>query len=108
MALFPKPGKKKKKKRETDDDYIEWIKSLKCCITRSPSPDPHHVNEAGHGAVASKTNDSRAVPLAHRLHQELHSIGQHTFARKYGLDYEATIEALNKLYEEQGGILNGN
>lgn len=100
MALFPKPKKKSKKKRETDDDYIKWIRSLSCCITGKPLPDPHHINEAGHGAMGSKAIDRRAIPLSHPLHQELHSIGQHTFAKKYDLDYEAIIEALNQLYEE--------
>jgi hypothetical protein len=55
--------------------------------------------------MASKAHDRRVIPLWHPLHQELHTIGQHTFAEKHGLDYEAIIDGLNQRYEE---ALNGN
>ena len=96
--MFPKP------KRVIDNDYIEWIKNLKCWIRDTPFPDPHHINEPGHGGMGTKCNDSRAIPLSHGLHQELHQIGQETFASKYSLDYESIIVELNKAYEE---IANG-
>lgn len=98
---FPKPGKKKKKKRIKDNDYTEWIKTLRCCITSKPSPDPHHINPPGWSAMGSKCSDRRVIPLAHSLHQECHQIGQHTFASKYNLDYEDLIQDYNRRYDER-------
>ena len=51
--------------------------------------------------MGTKCSDLRAIPLSHRLHQELHNIGQQTFALKYNLDYEAIIDELNRRYHEQ-------
>lgn len=110
----PKPPKKKKKKRPSnlqqkfpksvtikDPAYIEWIRSLPCVVTGSRSvSDPHHVSEQGHGSMAGKTSDRRAIPLCHRLHVELHQTGRETFAKKYNLDYEFEIERLNKCWKE--------
>jgi hypothetical protein len=114
LTSFPKPQKRKKKKgnysglrfakspRIDNPKYKAWIISLPCLITRRPGPnDPHHVPKKGHAAEGQKTDDTRCIPLCHRLHVELHTIGRDTFAAKYGLDYEAIIERLNKLWEEK-------
>jgi len=90
--MFPKPTRIK------DKPYIEWIKKLRCCVNGKPDPDPHHVNDKSGGSA--KFNDRRAIPLNHPLHVELHNIGAETFAARYGLDYEAIIEELNRRYDE--------
>lgn len=103
---FPKP------KAERDEAYKEWIKSLCCCITGGQDydvntgrryVDPHHVPQDGHGGKGTKTSDYRCIPLINRLHREAHRIGKHSFATKYGLDYEHLIAALNQKWEELHG-----
>ena len=86
-----------------NDDYIHWIKSLKCIVTQSSATDwmaidPHHVNDKTGGSA--KFNDYRAIPLRHDLHVELHNIGTKTFQKKYNVDFEVIIEALNRLYDK--------
>jgi len=93
MKPQPKPVRVKDKK------YVEFIKSLRCWITNSPNPDPHHAQRSGHGGIATKANDRRCIPLRHDLHVELHNIGAKSFATKYDLNYESIIEALNAVYE---------
>ena len=93
--MFPK------EKRIIDKKYIEWIKSLNCCVTGARDPDPHHVNPQGGGGIGTKCSDRRAIPLSHFLHQEIHQIGKITFAEKYDLDYEDLIAQLNKKYDEK-------
>jgi len=103
-----------KPKRIEDPDYLEWIESLSCMLCgragagfKEGKSDAHHIPPKGHGTMAGKCDDKRAVPLCNDQHREYHQIGRDTFADKYGLAYEAIIEGLNALYEEQGGILNG-
>lgn len=91
---FPKPTRKK------DKAYIEWIKSLRCCVTGKPDPDPHHCNESGCGGMGSKSSDRRTIPLSHALHAELHQHGSQTFSSKYELDYEVIIKELNMRYDK--------
>jgi len=91
---FPKP------QRQVSKSYINWIKSLSCCICgRRGLSDPHHVNMPGHSGMSRKPDDSRAVPLCHRHHVEYHAIGKKTFADKYDRDFEVIIDALNRMFE---------
>ena len=94
-----------RKKKCQDSPYKKWIKGLSCVISCRPDPDPHHVNERGHGKMAGKCDDSRLIPLNHEYHVELHNIGRDTFEKKYGLDYELIIETLNRTYTQEGGKL---
>ena len=96
---------------ETNPAYIEWIKTLCCCVTGSRassvmSIDPHHVPLKGHGKKGGKTDDTRAIPLRHDKHVETHNMGRESFAEKYGLNYELLIAQLNKKWEEINGKEN--
>lgn len=91
---FPKPTRSK------DKAYIEWIRSLNCCITGSRGPsDPHHIPKLGESGMGTKTDDRRAIPLRHDVHVEYHNLGRLSFAAKYNLDYEYVIKKLNAIYE---------
>lgn len=70
---------------------------------KAKGSDAHHVNKKGHGSMSGKADDRRAVPLCNEQHREYHQVGRETFAKKYDLNYEAIIDGLNKLYEEQNG-----
>ncbi len=98
-----------------DPDYLEWIESLCCMLCglkgkgfKKGKSDAHHIPKKGHGTMSGKCDDKRAVPLCWDQHREYHDDGRDTFAKTYNLDYEAIIEGLNSIYEEQGGVLNGN
>ena len=81
--------------------YIEFIKSLRCCVCGFKSPsDPHHVSLEGHGAKGMKCSDDRAIPLCHLHHVEYHNTGRQTFATRYDLDYEKLISYLQRYYED--------
>ena len=100
MKPQPKP------KRIKDEAYKQWIIRLPSCAsgkfgydpnTNERLNDPHHVPDGLGGSA--KRNDHRLIPLTHAEHVELHNIGQETFAKKHGLDFETLIEAYRRVYE---------
>ena len=82
--------------------YLDWLKQTICLVCHAPNPEPHHIPKDGHGAMGMKTDDMRSIPLCHRHHMEYHSTGKHSFAAKYGIDYEDCIERLNKIWRNRG------
>jgi hypothetical protein len=106
MKPQPKP------ERITDKKYLKWIRKMPCVVTGRIGKDPdtgeslndyHHVNPDGHGGVATKCSDYRALPLIHEKHVEAHNAGKRTFARRNALDYEHWIKFLNELWEDVNG-----
>ena len=95
-----------KVKRIEDNDYLDWIRSLHCCVCgHRPPSEPHHVSEKGKGSMGSKTDDTRAIPACNYHHREAHVSGRNTFAEERKIEYESLIKGLQDLYKE---ILNGN
>ena len=67
-----------------DPKYLEYIRSLPCCITeKTGSVDPHHVFTGG---VSLKCSDYFTIPLDHEKHEELHRIGKESFILKYDIN----------------------
>lgn len=96
-----------KTRRTKDKRYTEYVRSLPCCITSAPGPsDPHH-SDMGHGTMGGKCSDYRQVPLAHRLHVELHQHGERAFWQKWGIDVEQVIERNQAEYVARGGKIKG-
>jgi hypothetical protein len=75
-----------------DKKYIAWIKTLPCILTLNPLSEPHHIPLKGHASLGMKTDDRRAIPLSHELHQEYH---------QHEIDYEKVIKTLNRIYAEK-------
>lgn len=97
MGTYKSDATKKKERRsrrELDGDYIAWIKSLKCCVTGQSGVDAHHVIRKSQGG-----SDRTCVPLTHKMHMELHSIGVDTFENKYGVDLDALWKKLSEHYD---------
>lgn len=87
-----------------DKRYLGWIRTLDCAVCGRKGPnDPHHVNKEGHGGKGIKGDDTRAIPLCNEHHREFHDKGRLTFAERHGIDYEITIEALNRVYRIRTG-----
>lgn len=54
--------------------YLAFVRDEECCICAAPPPsDPHHIGPRGMG---QKTDDTRAVPLCRRHHDEYHATGR--------------------------------
>ena len=62
-------------------ERVRWIQSQPCILCSQSPCENAHVTGGGAGRKA----DARwIVPLCHRCHAELHTIGQKTFEAKYG------------------------
>ena len=73
--MFPKP------KREKDEKYLEWVRSQKCLVkTCNKQAEAAHFHSRGAGG-----SDYSARPLCRIHHIEEHTIGKHTFNKKYRL-----------------------
>lgn len=88
-----------KNKPIRDKKYIEFVRSLPCCVCGYPPPtDPHHYQQKGQGGTGTKVSDYQAVPLCHHHHVEYHNIGRQSFIIKHEVDFEALMERMNKCY----------
>lgn len=55
------------------EDYLDYIRSLECCVCDEPPPnDPHHVQRAGLGGVGMKPSDYFAIPVCRDHHDGIH------------------------------------
>lgn len=57
--------------------YLAWLRTLDCawCGVAGPCEASHHP-EPGHGRMAKKTDDFRALPLCNPCHGRFHALGQ--------------------------------
>lgn len=92
--MIPKPSTAR------SEAYKSWIRSLPCLCCLKPS-EPHHEPAEGQGGMGMKSSDYRCIPLCSYHHRERHQIGKHTFARKWGIDYEGIIARLQTIYERR-------
>ena len=62
----------KKVKRFHNRKYLDWVRTLPCCICGAEAV-PHHVKGVGHYSGAGmKADDLLSMPLCHRHHAEIH------------------------------------
>ncbi len=86
-------GMSKKPRKNIRANYKKWVKEQSCLITNLPSPDPHHLRNVNIlNGTGTKPTDEYIIPLAHELHQELHTIGEKTFEKKYSIDLLKELE----------------
>ena len=74
--------------------HLDWVRDLPCAACgQSWQPcDPAHVRRGTDGGAGLKPSDSWVIPLCSAHHREQHSIGEASFAAKYGLDLKALAE----------------
>ena len=66
------------KKRIVDQKLMKDMRELPCYVCGAPGPnDVHHIKSKGAGGDDTEQN---LVTLCHKHHQELHQVGQLTFA----------------------------
>lgn len=100
-------GSLPKSKKIRSEKYKNWIRQLPCviCLMKNPylinrtvhSSEPHHIPRKGGASLASKTDDTRCIPLCGLHHKEYHR-GRESFAERYDIDYEYIISRLNSCY----------
>lgn len=98
MTILLKPRKSIK-----DEKYKAWIRRLPCLLCGGES-EPHHIPQEGHGVMARKTDDLRAIPLCHSHHMQYHRYGRESFQNYYNLDYEYVIQELNRIWSERQAV----
>ncbi len=69
MTMFAKPVKWRSKK------YLQWVKSLPCCICESTADDAHHIQARGLGkGMGTKISDVFSIPLCREHHSYAHGV----------------------------------
>jgi len=71
--------------------YIDFVKSLDCCITNTPNPDPHHITGKKLSGTGKKASDLFAFPLANVLHTGnlgIHRQGVNEWENEYGKQWK--------------------
>ena len=82
-------------------DYLDFVRSLPCCVTRQPAPsEAHHIEVAGRGV---KCSDYMVIPLSSEIHRELTAVGggKDLLEKKYHIDplrvaYRILMEYVDK------------
>jgi len=67
-------------------DYLDFFRSLPCCVTRNAGPnEAHHIETAGRGV---KCSDYLVIPLSPEIHRELTAVGggKDLLTKKYHID----------------------
>ena len=78
--------------------YLEWVRSLPCCIAGiSYCVVAHHLlRGTGEKCMGRKSGDNWAIPLCTEAHTALHDIGDETgFLKGHGIDGPALADALH-------------
>lgn len=53
--------------------YLQWVRSLPCCMCGAPAEDAHHlIGVGGMGGMGTKAPDSMSMPVCRRHHDEIH------------------------------------
>jgi len=66
--MFPKPTVWRSRK------YLDYVKSLPCCVCQFPADDPHHEQAEGQGGIGTRPSDERTLPLC-RVHHDMRQHG---------------------------------
>jgi hypothetical protein len=54
--------------------YLNWVKSLDCCLCGAPADDPHHLIGVGNmGGMGMKAPDITAIPVCRGCHNSIHA-----------------------------------
>jgi hypothetical protein len=53
--------------------YLNWVKSLDCCLCGAPADDPHHLIGVGNmGGMGMKAPDETAIGMCRGCHGMMH------------------------------------
>ena len=80
--------------------YIDWVKSLPCCITGMPADDAHHLIGYGLGGMGTTASDCFTIPLTRYMHTQLH-LDSRAWEDIHGSQVDYCIETLHRAMEEK-------
>lgn len=110
--LAKAPEKRKAERRLRDPAYLAWLHEL-CCTVGGTKDDliAHHVT-VGRGRMGVKEDDSLAIPLSSRWHNDfpdsLHMLGERNFWTRWGIDPFPLARDLYSLFRLGGSQRAGN
>jgi len=52
--------------------YLDWVKSLDCCLCGCPSDEAHHAIGVGESGMGTKACDSLTMPMCRGCHTRFH------------------------------------
>lgn len=95
-----------KSERLRSKKHMAKVRSLGCCICKSPVADAHHLRITGHKRSAGlKNGDDFTIPLCRRHHEELHAFGDEAlFLALHGIDHVLILSQIKGDVNVQGEI----
>ncbi len=106
LGMNPQPKIKPKRHRP----FLTFISQQRCCLTGVEKTEyediiPHHQNKEGHGTMAGKCCDSRALPVRSSLHvlMENPKHSRKDIFSRYNKDPEKLILYYQDKWLKQGG-----
>lgn len=88
--------------RIEDRKYLDWVKSLNCCVCSNPADDPHHIVPGGYKGMGTKTPDLWAIPLCREHHDSLHH-DRAAWEEQHGLQWEHAAVTMLRHWTENNG-----
>lgn len=88
-----------------DEDYLDFIRSRRCCVELGDSCKrheviPHHFGKTGKGK-GQKCSDYETVPLCTNHHLLVHHKGRSWFYEKYRIDFYRVMRHLKGMYDAE-------
>ena len=75
-----------------NEDYLKFVRNQDCVVDgNNINTVSHHVRINQNGGMGLKPSDYRVIPLNWKRHSELHTIGEKSFYKKYGIDENLII-----------------
>ncbi len=71
------------------EDYLDYIRSLPCCLCSFHPVDSHHTDTGGTGM---KGSDFSCIPLCRKCHDELGSGGKESFQTLHGIRLDTEVK----------------
>jgi len=90
-----------KQKTPRSKAYLDYIRSLSCCVCQYRPTEPHHASTGGTGM---KGSDYDTIPMCRLHHAEYHQFGKVTFYHSHGIDLLALIQRLNRNYGKRKAL----
>ncbi len=90
-------------KSKIDKMYMEFLGTCGCIVSRKKPIQRHHVRMFDNSGIGCKPPDIYCVPLYYQYHtgdNGIHTLGQETFCKKYGIDLQEELRKLHKKFED--------
>lgn len=101
-----------KPEKYRSEKYLNYIRSLPCCVCGFYQAEAHHVGFKGGKGMGTKVDDTRCISLCHVCHMEGHNSGWDSFQTRHNIDIKAIqiiyLEGYIRIIEKKGGSNEGD